>query len=91
MAISGYTDFEEIRDEILRVINKKIRDGDLNNMEGFFLIDGFVDMTVQSSIGFIHTRGTPMPSVAFLNRKSGELRLFAVKSLLSKAFEQGQW
>lgn len=91
MAISGYTDFEEIRDEILRVINKKIRDGDLNNMEGFFLIDGFVDMTVHSSIGFIHTRGTPMPSVAFLNQRSGELRLFAVKSLLPNAFEQRQW
>jgi hypothetical protein len=75
--------FEKLQYQILEAVNSKINQGILENMRGFYLIDGFVELEAKNVVGAIYkTKGTSMPLVSFLNPQTGELRLFAVKSLL---------
>lgn len=75
--------FETFQVQILEAINLKIRRGLLKDMQGFYLVDGFVELEAKNIFGgYYKTKGTPMPAVVFLNPDTGEVRLFAVKSLL---------
>lgn len=75
--------FEEYKQQIESAINGKLVGSSIIDPQGFILLDGFINMSINKQVGNSLVVGGPsMPCVAIVAKSTGIVHTFALKVLL---------
>ena len=75
--------FNKRKPDILEALNNKVTTGESE----FLLVHGFTPLNVKSELSKIITVGGPsIPCVSIVDKKTGEIRLFALKALIDVSY-----
>lgn len=73
--------FEEYKEEIIKVLTKKIDDHEIKINEKVTLVDGFFMQSFQDNLNGIQLGGRTVPSIMLVG-ESGQIYFFALKVIL---------
>lgn len=75
--------FEDYKVQIEAAINQRISKGIISDIEGFILLDGFINMPLQKEmVGSFVIGGPTVPGVAVVGKSTGIIYTFALKILI---------
>lgn len=80
--------FSEIKDELLKNLDKKLKESPIPNEKGLSLIEGFMNFSLQGEISNNFVIGGPsIPVVGVVGNSSGRIYTFALKVLMPQLWE----
>ena len=75
--------FSEIKEELQKKLQEKLRNTPIPNEEGFTLIEGFITTTLQGEISGSFILGGPViPTIGIVGGTSGRIYTFALKAVM---------
>lgn len=75
--------FDDYKTQIQSAIQQKIATGIISDPQGFILIDGFINISMQKELsGSLMIGGPTIPTVAVVGKSTGIMYTFALKVLL---------
>ncbi len=81
--------FIEIKNNLLKAIEEKLKVNPIPNENGFTIIEGFITTSLQSEISGNFILGGPsIPTVAIVGNTSGRIYTFALKILMPDLWKE---
>jgi len=75
--------FDEIKPDLEKAINEKLKNGLVVDPQGFVLMDGFCNITFNKEINSSIIIGNPfVPCISIIGKSTGLIYTFALKALI---------
>jgi hypothetical protein len=80
--------FSEIKEELQRNLEEKLKASPIPNEAGFTIIEGFMSFSIQGDISNNVVIGGPViPMIGIVGNTSGRIYMFALRILMPKLWE----